>query len=215
REHALHTGDVFVDAVGNPVGEPTQFAFAARKGDGVELGLANIVDQTVADVVLPSGLGDAAVGQVIGPATAPLRKRYLAFHAQIRAGRVDEPELPRAGQVGANDLGYVAALGMSGKVGNRDRILGGTHPGNIDLELGLYAGGDQGGGRCEHGGRPAAPGHRVTRGAAGTFRANGRYPVEIALLELTKFGGCRAGSRGHIWFSCQSYILYMTSTCRG
>src|SRR5690606_41275227 len=105
--------------------QPAQFALASGKGHGVELSLAEIVYQTVADGVLPACLADAAVSQIIGSTAGPFAVCNLAFHVQVCAGGIDEAKLARARQVGANDFRNVAALRVAAEIGNGDRVLGG------------------------------------------------------------------------------------------
>src|SRR5690606_11854556 len=102
----------------------------------VQLCFAYGVDQPVADVVLPARLGDGTVGQVIGTTATPFIVADGAFNVQIGAGRIDQLELPGAGQVGTDDFRHALALGIACEVGNGDRILRGADPRNIDSQLG-------------------------------------------------------------------------------
>src|SRR5690606_36613456 len=102
-------------------------------------------------------LGDCAVGKVVRTAPAPFAEGQLAFHTQIGTCGVDQPELAGARKMGADDFGYVAALGVAIEVGNGYWILRGAHTGNVysELGMGLWRGHRDGG--SQYGAGPATP----------------------------------------------------------
>ncbi|MNI69146.1 hypothetical protein D3C73_1248790 [compost metagenome] len=139
REHAANAGDLLVDAVGDLVGHAAQFLLGTRERHAVQLPLLDRVGQAVAHVVTAIGAtGNAAIGQEVGAFTAPVIVRDGGVDIQAGAGGVDQAELARAGQVGADHFSQGAAVGIvDGKVGNRHRILRGARAGNINTQLGL------------------------------------------------------------------------------
>src|SRR5690606_37721036 len=127
REYAAHAGDLFVDPVGDPVGYPAQLGFGAAIGRLVQLDLAHVVHQPVADGVLAAVLRDRAVGQVVLAARLPGAVVDLALDVEAGARGADQPELTRSGQVGADDFGHRGRAGGARAIGDGERVRGGAH----------------------------------------------------------------------------------------
>ena len=136
-EHTAHAGDLLINTVGDLVRHAAQLLRGAVEGHAVELRLLDVVAQAVADLVAAVGcLLDAAISQVVGAATAPIVVRDRAVDVEVGAGGVDQAELARAVQVGADHVGNGLAGGVGGcEVGDGDRVLGGPDARDIDLQL--------------------------------------------------------------------------------
>ncbi|MNQ72891.1 hypothetical protein D3C85_876050 [compost metagenome] len=134
REHAANAGDLFVDAVSDLVGDAAQFLLRAGKCHAVQLRLLDRIGQAVANVVAAVGpTGDAAVGDEVGALATPVVVGNGGIDVQAGAGGVDQAELARAGQVGADHFGQRAAVGViDGEISDGHRILGCPGAGNID-----------------------------------------------------------------------------------
>src|SRR5690606_32744522 len=167
RENAPDTGDFFVNAIVDTMRKLAQPAFVSGEGDGIELGLPEVVHQTVADCVLSAGLGHATEGEVVRPAATPFAEGDLAVFVQIGASCIDQAELARARKIGANDLGNVTALGIAAEIGNGNGILRGTDAGDVHTQLGVRGRGGHRHGGSQDGSRPTAPRRGIAADCSG------------------------------------------------
>ncbi|MNT33930.1 hypothetical protein D3C72_1698800 [compost metagenome] len=109
----------------------------ARERHAIQLPLLDRVGQAVAHVVTAIGAtGDAAICQEVGAFAAPIVVGDGGVDIQTGTGGVDQAELARTGQVGADHFCQGSAMGVvDGKVGNCDWVLRGARAGNINAQL--------------------------------------------------------------------------------